>query len=376
MATTGRIGAMPITDRTRQFVRLTCLAALALKMISWPLWTGRSGLPLIPVFDFLEAVPVKVHSTFAMGSFLLLILLFFRPASRLVLGLLVASELFLCLLDQARWQPWEYQLLLTFSFLLLVDNRRFLQLSAFLLGATYIFAGLHKLHPAFLHLVWDAVVVKPMFGVTKTEAAYPLLHRAGVAVALFETAIGLALLFARRKRNAIIGALCIQAAILLFVGPWATGKNTILVAWNLWMAASVLLLFPHDEKWTLSWKRLPEATAIVLLGLMPIAGFFGWWPRYLSFDLYTGKAPYLLMEARRLPASIRSLRSEAFSKKGETEAVWWHDITSAKTGAMPYPEPDYYRKLVKKWRRSHPRETVVFEEGCYPFGPSDFTEVK
>ncbi|UMY64820.1 MULTISPECIES: hypothetical protein [unclassified Flavobacterium] len=376
MTTPDRIATRPAAERARLFVRLTCLAALAFKFVSWPLWTGGSRLPIVPALPVLEGTPLAVHVTLTIWSVLFLIILFFRPGSAGVARVLLVLELALCLLDQARWQPWEYQLVLTFTFLSLGDTKRFLQLTALLVGAIYVFAGIHKIHPAFLHLVWDAMILKPFFGVTSASSAYPWLHRAGLLLPLAEVAVGVALLFVRHKRVAVMGALLLQTSILLLVGPWATGKNDILVAWNLWMAASVLLLFPTGERMTLQWKRFPEMIALVLVVVMPIVGFFGFWPHYLSFDLYTGKAPYLLVEAERLPPQLRPYRSAAFSREGVTEAVWWHDVTSAKAGAMPYPETGYYQKLAREWKRLHPHDGLVFKEARYPFGPSDFKEVK
>src|ERR1700741_3612108 len=146
---------MTITDlspanRNKLLIRITCICWIITKAISYKLWLSDRAFPLVPPCSFLY-VPAFVHLGLLIISFLLLLSLFISPSNRKIQGCLIVVELLVCLLDQNRWQPWEYGSIFI-VFIFLVNRKREASVAVVLIvmfAAIYFYSGIAKLNHAF-----------------------------------------------------------------------------------------------------------------------------------------------------------------------------------------------------------------------------------
>lgn len=362
--------------RAFYFFWLTLGAWFGMKSLSMGLWNiNERTVPIVPVFNEMDWA-ASIDEWLGPLIFITFLVLF-TFKKRWLAWTLLFLEIIACLLDQTRWHPWEYQCLLTLALFLLCDTKRFLELSGFLIAMIFVYSGLHKCSGAFLSMVWDKMMLKQLFGITVESPHFRLWHYAGVSIAIIEVAIGLGLIFLRDKRPAVIGAMLSMVVIMLLVGPWTTGKNAVLMPWNALIAVGCFLLF-----WKNPVRPLPEMktvvgmTTAVLIGVMPAFGFIGIWPHYLSFDLYTGKPPYLVMRFDTVPHRLEKYVKEGQRKDGMPVTIRVMDITADELGALPYPETSYHRRFATEWRRAFPEDSVTFVEYRYPFRKEDIRVVR
>jgi hypothetical protein len=165
-------------NRANLILKITCFTWIFTKLFSYNLWHAQRLFPLIPPFHFLDDVPNFIHLTlfFLALSGIAFIGLF--PKNKIILGLTILLEIASCLLDQNRWQPWEYQYLLTllFYFFYLENPKQFINYFSFLMLVTYIYSGLHKLNGGFLNLVWEKMILLRFFGLENHQIQGNILH--------------------------------------------------------------------------------------------------------------------------------------------------------------------------------------------------------
>src|SRR6187402_714402 len=115
-------------NRISLIIRITCLVWILTKWMSYKLWVSERLFPLIPPFDFLEGFTADVHLGLFYAALSGIFLIFLFPQSRLILLLTITIEFSSCLLDQNRWQPWEYQYIITvlFAFFYRSNPKQFL----------------------------------------------------------------------------------------------------------------------------------------------------------------------------------------------------------------------------------------------------------
>ena len=110
-----------LNEKTNWLIRLTCLFWIASKLICWKLWLADRLFPLIPPFDFLR-LPANMHYVLFGFSLATLVLLMISPRKRSFQIAAIVIEVISCLLDQNRWQPWEYQYI--FTLFIFVANKK------------------------------------------------------------------------------------------------------------------------------------------------------------------------------------------------------------------------------------------------------------
>src|SRR5205085_2589014 len=97
-------------------LRVIAICWIATKLLSYKLWLADRLFPTVPVNDILYAVPNSIHLLLFLAMLFLLILLIIFPQKKWISAVLIFVEIISCLMDENRWQPWEYQ----FSFMLLI----------------------------------------------------------------------------------------------------------------------------------------------------------------------------------------------------------------------------------------------------------------
>ncbi|MGI9240823.1 MAG: hypothetical protein ACR2RV_08480 [Verrucomicrobiales bacterium] len=276
-----------------------CLGLLFGMVLSWPLWlSGGRKFPVLPCFGLGE-LPAPFDWCLFAAALCLCGAAMLRVWDRWVIVALVAVLLLLGALDQMRWQPWAYQYLLCLAPMALVagrDDRDGLRASLdivrLIVIAIYTWGGVHKFGVQFQR-TYESDVVVGLLGATRGWL-HDLILWSGHLVPWTEILIGILLLLPRVRIAGVLIALAMHAFILLTLGPFGLGNNSVVWPWNLAMAGMVVSLFYRFDGLALTEifaaKRLrPVAIAIgVLVILMPARSYSKRWDQYLSFHLYSG----------------------------------------------------------------------------------------
>ena len=183
-------------------LKIVCLFWLIAKVISIDTWLADRLLPVVPLFDILQIVPIVAHAILFYTSCICIVALLLFNISRLIVTILFFLGISSCLLDVTRWQPWEYQyLFILVAYLLCKNNTKAFYTSLlFILSSIYIFSGLHKLNGGFLRTVWESMLLHNFLGLSFKTIKSAHLHYGGALLAIIETICGLALLFAKNKK--------------------------------------------------------------------------------------------------------------------------------------------------------------------------------
>src|SRR6218665_691219 len=235
------------TFKTTTLIRITAIAWFFGKIMSWKLWLSDRLFPLVAPIDIFPEFSNDVHFFLLLFSLTGLLLVVVFPKKTVLILAVLLLEITSCALDQLRWQPWEYQYLLTFFFCFLYrkDVRGFIDAMSLLLIATYIFSGLHKFNPAFLSNVWDNLFLHKLFGFTDI---HPVLHYSGILLPVAEILSGIGLLFSKNKKPFVVLTLLMHAFLLMVLGPAGLHLNSVIWPWNAAMMLLVYSLFFNKEQ--------------------------------------------------------------------------------------------------------------------------------
>lgn len=281
-------------------LRLTCVAWIVAKLICFRLWLADRVFPLVPPADWLLYVPGWIHTALFAMSLLLMAAIVVKPGYKQLALSLITVECCSCLLDQNRWQPWEYQYLFTL-FVVLVNWSRPAythRLIAFIFSATYIYSGLNKFTPGFLTSVWDSWILHGYFKLPYPVIHHPALYHTGYLLGIIEVLCGVGLLFGRTIKLAGAVLIGMHLFILLLFGITGLRHNMVIWPWNVAMICYIVLLFFRSAPPVLHPRALAQgANSIVLLawGVLPALCFVNLWDNYLSSNLYSGRQPYMII---------------------------------------------------------------------------------
>jgi hypothetical protein len=363
-------------NRQKLLLRITCFFWLITKITGYKTWIAEGRLyPVVPPFEFLEAVPAVFHTLLFALSLLGLTLLCIFPQKRIILISTLVIILGSCVLDVLRWQPWEYQFIFFLTvFIINQDNPKALYSTIiFILASVYIYSGLQKLNGGFLHSVWESMILHKFFGMPGATIRYLKLHYIGLAIPIIETAAGLALLFLRRKIVPAVILISMHVFIIILLSGVGISYNSIVLPWNFAMVF-FLYFFYLKEPYQFAFRDVinkPNAVVFLMWGIMPALSFIGYWDKMLSSSLYSGNA-------KRLDICIKNTESAKqlhpyFSDNDKRNncngaaKISLNHWASAETGVLPYPEEWYYKKLKAKYEKLYPGTEPRFVMFTYPY---------
>lgn len=349
--------------------RCVSVGALAGMVLSYPLWMPARTVPMVPITDFVGNGSVSVLLPSVVDASLVVLFAglalawIVRPASRILPGLACGIGLLLLAQDVLRTQPWFYQYLLMFCLFACRGTGSHAYSAAaislrLLIGAVYVYSGLHKANHEFVHTVFPELI-SPVSAALHISPS--VVHSSAYGAVAIEVAIGLAVALApagRWRRLAALGATGMHLFILLCLGPLGRNENAVVWPWNLIMIVAVWLIAAAPSIGTGTGParpRLAQAPALVLACVLPTLGLFGAWPLYMSWALYGGGEPQLAIgtsDAARAgaPASFAAV-SRPIDAPPITGASLMMDWISRETNARPFPEPAYLRALARRTLR-------------------------
>lgn len=364
-------------------VRVVAVSVLACLACSWRLWLSARLYPLAPAFGIVPRFPWPLDALVLAVLVGLLVGLVARPLSRPLGAGVVILLAILFAQDQSRLWPSFYEFFLLLLMLLAhrrgggeAEAARTLDGMRFVVAAAYAWGGIQKLTPHFFHeeFPW---FVRPLTDLL--PAPVPGLPALGAAAAVCEALFGIGLLTRRFRRIALCEALAMHAVILVCIGPLRGNWNDAAWVWSLATAALAWLLFwsapPFSFRTMLAAAPphgLPQAVAVVLVGLMPLLNNVNRWDSALSFNVYTGNvsAAHVVMpagSAARLPREIATHVLAA----DDREVLALNDWSMAEFNAGVYPEERIFRALLAEicGRLPEPSARLVLVEKAGWFFP-------
>ena len=279
------------------FFRIMCFFWLLIKAISWRVWTPHRDFPRIPWIE----IPLNDtfhYVLFGLSCLFLVCSVILKIPKKIILFFLFV-ELLLLVLDQMRWQPWEYQFMLTTLFYLIYSfQNRFKHLLLLLFSATYIYSGLHKFNFGFVESNWGEMILSHVFGIKHWWKNNEALFLIGFGIPILELTLGICLLFFKTRKIAIFGLIVMHLFILLVLSPLGVNFNVVVWPWNALMILFLILLkvdLNQPINWNNDFKKPFVRIVFCILFIFPFSNLFGYWEHYLSFGMYSGKGYRMYM---------------------------------------------------------------------------------
>lgn len=360
-------------SKTNLILRITCVFWIFTKLFSYNVWHTDRLFPVIPPFNFLEDVPNFVHLSLFFVALCGMAVVAVFPKNRAVLGLTIVVELMSCLLDQSRWQPWEYQYLLTFLFFFFYHHNRkqFSNYFAFLLVVTYFFSGLHKLNGGFLYSVWEKMILIRFLNFDPNQIQNIFVHYAGLGLPILEMCLAIGLLFAKIKKPFALLLIGMHIFIIIFLSPLGINYNSIVWPWNMLMIIYLLILF-YEGNTSISFKNLLSGfnkIPFTVIAILPLLSFFGLYDNYLSFNLYSGKLNSfrICVDEDKVDDKLNEYLSKNRFYCGSKASISVDKWAMKEMNVVLYPEERIYLEIQKKWKEKYPNSESDFVIYHYPY---------
>lgn len=287
-------------------VRALAVAFLACVAVSWKLWISSRLYPLVPLAGIVPPFPFPLDCLVLAALAGLLVCVAVWPRSRIPVASVVALVAVLFAQDRSRLWPSFYEF---FMLMLIVLSRRpaggeaeaarVLAGLRFVMAAVYVWGGVQKLTPHFFGEMFPWFI-DPLTSLLPFEVPYVPVF--GATAAVCEILFGVGLLTSRFRAVAIGEALAMHALILVCIGPVRNDWNDAAWVWSLATAALVWLLFRKAPPFSFAtmfaapppWN-VPQAAAVVLVGILPVLDNVNRWDSALSFNIYTGNVNQALV---------------------------------------------------------------------------------
>ncbi len=291
------------TKRIDWIFRILLFGLATQMLLSFRLWWMPSDvLPYLPVIEtagqWLEQISIILFP-----AFLLLILACLRWSNKeIFLKLLFIVALFLVLGNIHRLQVWFYfygLLLILFLWRKKTSAESLLFIMQGVVAGVYLWSGLHKFNVYFVKDIFPWLI-EPLGMTATTWQAY---GAGGV-----EMLIGIGLLFRPTRHLTVIGSLIFHLTILGLLGPFGHHWNMVIWPWNMVMPALVFLLFYKTNSTNSSCqhtglksirsllKNSPLGLLILaLVWILPAFNYIGFTPEQLSFKMYAGSHPEMVL---------------------------------------------------------------------------------
>ncbi|ALR29098.1 hypothetical protein ATE47_00400 [Chryseobacterium sp. IHB B 17019] len=341
-------------------IKIIAFFWLITKVWSYKTWITERIYPVIPPLDILKNVPDFLH-VFLFGCSLLALLMILFKESRLLLVFLFFSELLSCLLDTARWQPWEYTYM-CFILIVIVNfhkPKNIVFLSHLFLVSIYLFSGLHKLNRDFLVATWLNMVLTNFLGLPMVSILKYKLFFVGLIIPFVEILLAILLFSSKSKRKISYLLMLIHLGILVLIGPFGLGYNSVVWFWNLAMIFILMIIYVQPIEVVNRNMLVSQLYWFLLWFVMPVFSLFGSWYQYFSFNLYSGKGDqmYICISGHQKELSPYFETKGNFHCKG-TDCINLQNWAMKEIKSSPIPEIEIYKKIGAYLKHKYPNNQL------------------
>jgi len=340
------------------------------KRLSLKLWHNERLLPLVPSVDFFE-ISSSIHNLFFYSSIILISGLVFFGRNKWYLLIVFLLEFILCLLDQLRWQPWQYQymLVLLFAFIFFEKPKCFFYTLILLLGCTYFFSGLYKFNGGFLYKVWDKLILKRNLNISPQIIKIPLVHYSGLILAFIEVLLGFGILFINRFRPyIIILAIIMHLMIIVFLSPLVANINHVVIPWNFVMIGYLFIIRNHQAINFKSFLLLKRSyVAILLIVFLPSLNKLNLWPSYMSFKLYTGDQKTMIICKNKNSVKLDQFAEYSQKYCQNSKMIRTHHWSMQELNVPVPPDERVLLKLARELNKKYPNTFIKYQIRGYSY---------
>jgi hypothetical protein len=275
--------------------KIICLFWLVAKAMSWKVWLAKRVFPLLPPFRFLY-VHESVHLIFFILSLLALATLFIFSSKKLLLPLVISCEIASCILDQNRWQPWEYEYIFIILAMLINYKNKSNAITSiiFLFVTIYFYSGINKMNPIFSQYLVNTGIRHNIFHNSNTYFYNFLIYHIGYFLGSIEMLLGIGLLFPKVKKTSAVLLLLMHMGIVILFGPWGINYDVIIIPWNIAFSLILCLFFIYKPLKQFEFAELfknKNLIFVLFFGILPAFNFFGYWDYFLSSSFFSYKPP-------------------------------------------------------------------------------------
>lgn len=347
----------------KNITRLIAASWILMKAISLKLWLTERNYPLVPVVD----MPSWLHIVLLALFFMLAAWIFFKPANKILLIAIIATESVSILGDQTRLQPWHYQFICSFFVIAFnADRQKALQAIVLITVSTYLFSSIQKMHPGFIHSVWSVHILKSFLGLPGYFIEHPLVQVAGYMIPLIEFSGAVGLLFKRTVTHAAWLLIGMHIFLLIFLGPLGINYNIVVWPWNLQMIILLWILFIKNQ--LLLRPAVYKSAANIVIAffwvLMPIAGCFGYWDKFLSSGMYSGRAKikqFYFEDRKMIPPNLK--KYAFYNSQNASARIVLTDWTMQELKVAAVTEPRVLNSVIKQLNEKYAAGANLFVLG-------------
>ena len=235
---------------------------------------------------------------------------------------------------------------------------------------TYLFSGLQKLNPGFIHSFWSVHILKIFLKLPSYIIQNTVVQWAGFILPLIEIAGAIGLLFKSTMRVAAFGLIGMHIFLLIFLGPFGINYNVVVCPWNLLMILLIWFLFIKSKYLLRPVQCRSAANYIVAFFwvLMPVAGLFGHWDKYLSSAMYWGRdklKQFYFNDLNQIPPELR--KYVFYSKTNSLARILLNNWYVQELGVAAVKEPRVMNSITKQLNSLYASQgnTFVLSEGNY-----------
>jgi len=230
------------------------LFGLILIFESWLLWIPQDLYPQVPFISTLTDLPAFVHYFLAAGMlislFLVLILPVSKKSSRLFLIGFVFFSTASILLNQHRFQPWMYHLMITACILAIAPAKFSIRFLRIVIVSIYFYSAFSKMDAVFPELTGGRIL-KGIFKVIDYDAKFMDPKTFRLLVFMFpagELLTAILLSFKRSRFFGLILSVIMHVVLFLTFSPLGLHHQNGVLIWNLYFVVQNILLFRSVSK--------------------------------------------------------------------------------------------------------------------------------
>jgi hypothetical protein len=168
--------------------------------------------------------------------------------------------------------------------------------------------------------------------------------------------------------------------ILLLLTPIGLNYNAIIWPWNAVMIIFIFIVFYNNNP-TISFKNLLKdynKIPFILIGILPLFCFLGFYDNYFSFNLYSGNLKYfkICVDENQINAEYKPYISKNSVSCGAKKVIFGNEWSLKEMNVVILPEVRFYKGIIEKWNKNNPNSEAQFFIYQYPFTVENVVEYK